>query len=450
MDIRISPKILFLACFAFFVTPVLPLTQNVYLNSLDIYVTPFVLLSFVLLGFTRRIFVTIVYLVLILFGYLLALEFIYQSGDPTGILVFLRLIPGLVVAYMLAYWFYTCYREDSLKYFFYFVLIIALVQGGVLWISFFNDEFRALMDSIFWRSPDAAYHLVYLRVPAFSPSGGDGLGMNQALLCLMATGSLYYIQGYKKLMVLMGILLSMIGTVFTARYGLLVGLPILVLLFLNEWKSSMLTKAAILLFLLVSSLTTVYLLLPLISEWANLLILLNGYEDPLARALSGFRNYGSSGEIEFATLRVLFVDMMLLPDDPFRFLFGNGDFGQMAVNTIDADSGYVRMLFGMGAVGTLTYLMLLLYAVLSVVKKLYLADFQLLNRSRLESAKSLAIYVILIALFIMLGHFKIMYIHTRIVTVLFFTLIFLLHLVFSQVSVSPRDDVLPADAVGAS
>jgi len=128
----------------------------------------------------------------------------------------------------------------------------------------------------------------------------------------------------------------------------------------------------------------------------------------------------------------LFVDMLFAPDQPSRFLFGNGDFGQMPTNTVDADSGYVRMLFGMGLTGSTGYIFVFLFALFSVIRRICAIGAERISSFGSNNATALSVYILLVGLFVILGHFKIMYMQSRIVTVLFFTLVFVFHIVLSD------------------
>ena len=201
------------------ITPVLNIPGPMFVKSPDVYLqmllvtlSVFWAFKFRWLPFKKLVF-PIFTTLLVLVSQTLMNETIYRFGDSTAY-TFIRLSLTISVAYICAVILIKTKKHLALSFFFKTIIFAALLQGTVIWLSFFIPAFRDVMSIVFYREiSEGAKHLVLLRVPGFVSSGGDGLSMNQSLLCvsgLMGIFLYFNTSPYRNLLVI-GLLFSMLS-----------------------------------------------------------------------------------------------------------------------------------------------------------------------------------------------------------------------------------------------
>lgn len=423
-------------------TPAVNVAAPLAFVSLDLYAN-IVFGFFALLFFFRRRgyahqAVGVLSCLLLTFIYLIFLEILSGENDTTGLSFTTRSFVTVLTAYGCSALLHSKFGGNAVKIFFNIAIGCALVQGAVLWLSFLFPSIRDLMSLIFLRNlTPGAEHLILLRVPGFVPNGGDGLSMNQALLCmlgLLGVQIFHRDQRYQTGLIIL-LFLAMIGTSFTGRSGLYLGV-ISFFALISIFKGGqfdlkyapliLLPFAAISFILLSSAQNLASLGSALLDEY--------GYENPLVRLLRGFIDYHATGAYTDETVRTLLTDMVVVPADPLVFLFGNNNFGQLAgayIGKVDVgvDVPYFRMWNGMGLLGTgffLTgvYLLPVSNAVL-YLKRMRTAAATTVAR---KNAHNIKYAVVALLIFGLIGHYKMFFLTGRVFLFCLFLLIFLIYM----------------------
>ena len=153
-----------------------------------------------------------------------------------------------------------------------------------------------------------------------------------------------------------------------------------------------------------------------------------GFEHPIVRLLRGFIDRQSETGNTDMTVQTLLVDMVIVPNDPIRFLFGNGNFGQISSGTASTDVGYFRMWHGIGFIGLFVFIFgLFLFPLIKIrslssnVRK-YIAT-KTTDRLVLSHVNILSFLL----LYGLIGHYKIIFLTSRIYAFVFFVLLFLIY-----------------------
>lgn len=361
-----------------------------------------------------------------LLSYVLVLGVVFQEGDYTGHMMFGRMVATILVAYAFVVVTFSLYQEKQLEFFFQLVIATALIQGSVLLLSFTFIEFRDFLSALFYRDTDPERaHLVNLRVPGFVATGGDGLSMNQALMCAVATiGCMYLSPSKPRRWLILLLILAMATVAFTGRIGLYLGVVTFGLIFLAR-NYRVLKNATLLSLILLFAASVTYAAKAEITAYVYVLLEEHGYEYPIVRLLRGFIEYEITGEYDDGTFRMFFYDMIIVPRDVVRFLLGNGNFGQQAHNFVSSDIGYIRMWHGMGLLGmasaTFASPLLPTYCGIMLIRK----NPQLFGGVKGQTI-ALLLYVILF--FGLIAHAKIFYTTTRIYVFVLFCVVFIIDL----------------------
>lgn len=419
------------------ITPVLNVPGPIFVKSPDTYIQLLLLTIGMILAIRFRsmpfkhlllpIFITI----LILLCHALINESIYQFGDSAAYM-FARLPVTIFVAYISSLILIYTKKELALNTFFKAIIFAALAQGLVIWLSFFIPSFRDFMSIIFYREiVEGAEHLVMLRVPGFIHSGGDGLSMNQSLLCvsgLLGVFLCFNTSHYRNIIVI-GLVFSMLSTVFTGRTGFYLGTFFFILIFATQSTKFHISRAifrfVVMMFFLF---IPVLLFSQYIGTFAQSLLNEYGYEHPIVRLLKGFIFLQDEGVYGDDSIKSLFVDMVVIPDDPIRFLFGNGNFGQLNYARVPTDVGYFRMWHGIGLYGLFIFIFgLFLYPYMKVRALSFIVKKHITDKST-DRLVFLHLNILSIILFFgFIGHYKIFFLTTRIYVFIFFVLLFLIY-----------------------
>ncbi|MFU8772534.1 MAG: hypothetical protein ACNA8H_08960 [Anaerolineales bacterium] len=431
-------------------TPVINIPVPLIFKSLDVYAIIF-FMGYVFLTFfqknvkNNRILSLVFFTYTLLLVQLLLLEVLYGFGDSTGIAMILRGSFTVLAAYGCAQFLIDRFQGQSLEIFLKIVIICALVQGVVLWLSFMSPFFRELMSQFFYRDLDrGADHLILLRTPGFVPSGGDGLSMNQSLLTTVGLLGAYICFSKRRYqLVLLGLLLvSMFSAMFAGRSGFYLGvIGAIAIIFTQKNNFQIIRKLHKFLIAAVFFVCLIFLFSNQLGNYGQQLLDEYGYEYPLVRLLRGFIEMQASGQYTDRTFETLTTRMVLIPEDPMRFLIGDNDFGRRHENLLKTDVGYFRMWHGFGLVGLIVYIFGVHFLPLSLLYNVSRS-----TRNNLQDRKVTgyltAIFqmVLYVLIFGLIGHYKIFYLSTRIYLFLFFSLLFLVffqhRMLRSQVVVS--------------
>ena len=415
----------FVLTFCMLTTPVLRWGETLWMSSLDVYAGAILCLVAGIAAFARgvpRIVLGTTGAVLACLCYAVAVELAFSAGDTTGIDLFAKQIPLALAAHgyvvLLRHWF----PNNALHLFFRMALIVALVQGAVLLLSFWSPDVRTGMDYVFRRDYSFGDHLVMQRTPGFVPTGGDGLSMNQALVSLVGAGSVLFLGRRAGFGVMTLLFVAVVSTIVTGRSGLYLGLAALVAVQAGRQSKNLVVVWSLAAILAVALAALPYFLRNEIAGFAAGRVADAGFEDPISRALSGFVSYYYTGEYSLSALDSLLGSMVVLPDTWQRTIFGNGDYGQLANTYIESDIGYIRMIFGIGVAGSILGMLSVLYPVAVALRRLKgfaAAGIQPLG----DPLRRLTILVVLFGL---LAHWKIFYLQTRIFSFVLFALCFLI------------------------
>lgn len=425
-------------------TPVINIPGPLVSKSLDVYA----LLFFILIGIYsivvsgkfrfRRLIIPIAISFAVLILHVLLLEIVFQFGDST-VYTILRLPITIVLAYLCAITLINAKNEYALQFFFKSVIVAALLQGAVIWFTFLIPGFRDFMSLIFYRAAvEDADHLILLRVPGFVSSGGDGLSMNQSLLSivgLMGCYSYFYNYRYRNLIVV-GLFLSMISTAFTGRSGLYLGIVFFVLIISAHNYNFRISRSFF--GFAIASLAIIfplYLLSDQIGAYGEVLLEEYGYEYPLVRLLRGFIDMRAQGVYSDNTISTLLSEMVIVPTETFRFLFGNGDFGQLASTFVSTDVGYFRIWHGLGLVGLLLFLIgIFVYPLIVVYRQLVVIRNNPRMKEIYNTHAALFNIIFIVLLFGVIANYKIIYLSSRIYAFVYFVLLFLIYNKFRAVN----------------
>jgi hypothetical protein len=411
-------------------TPALNLPVPKPLRSMDVYASMILVAFFALTRVPKSLVFTITPALVALSALtalMALLESVFGFGDTVGLVLATRSILTILTASAFGLFIWRAYGVEALEVVFRVFIACALLQGAVLWLSYVDSNFRVAMSALFFREDVAgAEHLVLLRVPGFVSTGGDGLSLNQALLCVVAIFGCYYVfpKGKTRSILIAALLAANVANAFTGRSGFYLGLvlaiSVLVSFRAGEFKPGRILYLAPL-FLLLGGI--VYGLADRIGDYGASLRAEYGYEHPIARLFEGFIELEYYGGYRDDTVALLF-SQVFLPQDAFRLAFGNNDFGQLPSNAIDSDVGYVRMVHGFGLVGLAAFLLGVFFAPLSRVRRL--------RRAALTESRPLLVaacdkryrmvwsVLAVVLIFGLVSHFKIIYLSSRIYLFTFF------------------------------
>jgi len=415
-------------------TPVINIPAPLFVKSLDVYGAVLFILIFCFFTIYRMnsplVLVLVVTVFLVLLSQMFLLEIIYGYGDYTGISFTARSIITVIVAFGSARALIELYGSTGLSVFIKLIVLCALLQGAVLWLSFIFPTIRELMSVLFYRDFGRdADHLILLRVPGFVSTGGDGLSMNHALLCVVGLVGTYIISppGRLRQSIIAMLFISMLGTAFTGRSGLYLGFVFMVTIILIQknrsidvWKFYRVFIFFLLLLLVLVSLGGA------LGSFGKDILDDHGYEHPIVRLLRGFIEMRDSGSYTDNTINTLLTDMVVLPTGSLQLLFGNNYFGTLPGSDIRTDVGYFRMLHGIGFFGLVIFLVGIFTIPLlhvRVTMKNLLAKTQ--NWHERRALRGLSQLLLVILLFGLVGHYKIFYLSTRIFLFVFFVFLFL-------------------------
>lgn len=414
---------LFLAvlCFCLFTTASVNASSPL-LGSLDFYaviVLVFVSCRQLIKTGVASYFAATLCLLVGLVLYLCAVVALAGTNDSSGFRLFGKLVPLVFASHGLALLFVRRFHVEAPQKFFEAAFLVASIQGVVLILSFLDPSVRAFLDQVFVRDYSFGVHLVEQRVPGFVATGGDGLSLNQALLACVAAGATFYRRGVVVVAQSLFLAMMVVATIVTGRSGLYLGMATLFVVMLSRRGSFNWGVAAAVCGVLAVFVVFGKDLFELARENAYLLAAEQGFNHPIVRALSVFREYDRTGSW-LTSVPFLGSGMWLFPEDDFRAWFGNGEFGRLPGAHLASDIGYVRMLFGLGILGSVLAMASIVVPVASCVRRLRHGSATLSYRSQLSYL------IVLVVVFGCVGHFKILYLFSRVYFVTLMSLSFLI------------------------
>lgn len=424
-------------------TPVINIPAPLFVKSLDTYAGLFfTLYLFLNIPFSQGKFKykNILSLVLgsitILTAQMLLLETIYGYGDSTGLSTIPRMAVSIIIAYGCSQLLIKKYQERSLEFFIKIVIICAIIQGIVLWLTFLSNSFRDFMSVFFYRALDiGSDHLIELRTPGFVPTGGDGLSMNQALLAmigLMGVYTYFFKTPYRMVLVTL-LLFSMLSTTFAGRTGFYLSIIFAIFITSSHKSNFQVTRKAFkIIFVSIVIVALISLFSQQLGVYGQELIDEHGYEYSLVRLLRGFIDAQSTNQYSDATIQVLLTDMVVMPTEPLRFLVGNNDFGQLSGTAIGSDVGYFRMWHGIGLLGLMLFMIGIYIIPLVKIHKIKNKANNLFHKKLTKTSIAQFQTLLFVLIFGIIGHYKIFYLSTRIFVFVFFTLLFLTYYQYRQ------------------
>ena len=186
-----------------------------------------------------------------------------------------------------------------------------------------------------------------------------------------------------------------------------------------------LTKFAV---LMLSLLTPILLLKNELGIFGESLLAEHGYEYPLVRLLRGFIDARNSGEYSDDTILTLTTNMVIIPDEPLRFLFGNNDFGQNGISFILTDVGFFRIWHGIGLVGLLIFIFgVFIIPIFKIYIKAQTKLFHARDKFILYSSSVEYKMLFVVLVFGLIANYKIIFMSSRVYLFIFFVLIFLVN-----------------------
>lgn len=433
----IKKYILFFVLFLMVIAPALNVFESQALNYPDLYLS--VALS--LYSFTLRwpsevcrvvksFFITTIFLT----TYFLIIGSLNGQIDSAIVSVLIRPLITVLAAISFSIILIKEFGRYSILYVFKSLVIICFLQGIVIWLSFISDEFRDFMSSIFYRTKVEGFlHLVELRVPGFATTGGDGLSLNHALLCILSALAINFIAHCRNLKILYTFLIyvSVISCALTGRSGFYLGILFISLVLVTFRLESLDFKRFYkILYVVIPFCVLLIIFLPLVAEFGIYLRSEYGYEHPIARLLYGLIELYAYGYYDDPTVNALAGDMIIINSNPFQLLFGVGNFGQTDINLIDSDIGYIRMLNGFGVFGMILYVVGLFLMPILVTYNFLLhtrsSNIDLIS-NRINS-KYLFQILIIITIYGFVANWKIFYLNTRVFVFIFYMYVILLAL----------------------
>jgi hypothetical protein len=425
MERRLTRYWLLAAVFFLFVGPVLNLSGSIYLNSTHLYFSIFFVFSF-LFKISKRTKIDKELGCLLFSCLLVSSYFLFatmQAGDLRGIVDVIFVLIAIVASFELSRNFYRSGAQDPLELFFRFCFYCAILWGGAIITSYLSPPFRTGMDQLFFRDYSRGDHLVLLRVPAFHPTGGDGASMNFALLILLSSGYVYFLRGLKKMLAIFILVFSLVFSLLSARSGFILCAPLLLISFVLSMRSSVLVKFSALLAGIFMVVALFVSLAPFLDIYKSDSLRVYGHEHPISRTLKTLDGF-SRGGVSSTTAGTLF-DMLIIPNNNFHLFFGSGDFGRYIQSAYDAkgsDVGYIRILNGVGLLGSL-----LIYTVFILPILLLSVLVSRLSKARSKPFRSFFLPLFsLVTLFLFLGNIKITYLLSGYANLMLFSLFFIL------------------------
>lgn len=256
--------------------------------------------------------------------------------------------PILFIAYL--------YNKKGIDKFLFDLMIVITIQSLLIYLSFFSLDFKLFVSTILPQT-GIMEGTRNFRVSGFTNTASASLSIVQGIGAYIAGYFLVKNKNtYISFVFFIIIILNIGATIFIGRTGLvLFGLTFFTYLLYQTFKgnSNIYYKLVIFISILIFVLTQLYLLIPI--EQKELL-----ETRIFPWALELFINMLNSGEATTSSNETLWK-MLFLPQNIYTFVFGDGLYNVINGNYMHTDSGYVRMIFAIGLVGTFLLYIPMLY-----------------------------------------------------------------------------------------
>ena len=312
-------------------------------SEIAVFLSAFCFLLFPYTGINRK-FAQLVYSYIPILYLTWIYLFFYDFVDLELFRRVSRSILDLLAGYFLYSWL-VFKLNTSPKIIFITLVFSALIQAIVMILMFASVPFYDFIKSFIAESPR---FVPQERISGFQALGGDSLSMNQVLASILC---LQLLLNYKvnKFLYWLILLLILISSLLAGRTGffififLIFGYYLIMLIFTNRAIRFVRYSLLVLMLILV--------LKPIVVERAT--DFSYGYNDPFFRALEPVRNYVLHGSFKTNTGSALTGRFLIFPDSIDQILFGDGQFGRDGTYKLDTDIGYLRILFGIGIIGSI-------------------------------------------------------------------------------------------------
>ncbi|MFV7790548.1 hypothetical protein ACNO6Z_06770 [Aliarcobacter lanthieri] len=249
------------------------------------------------------------------------------------------------------------------------IYFVGVIHSIIMMLSFFIPTFREILYSfIFLGENGKEFVELNQRSPGLTSSGGDSLSVFQSTAFVFG---IYYVIYYIKEISLLRLVihlcffvLLLFSILLSARTGLILlilGISLLLtfklcsFLYTFRFIKSTVKKSIVILLLMTIFIVLIY----------NIFID-SDYTRFTKRAFEIFTTYEQRGNLGTTSTDKL-REMYFLPNNERQLIYGNGNFGRdTSLELIESDVGYVRILFGSGAIGMVLFYLpiILIYLVL--------------------------------------------------------------------------------------
>lgn len=295
------------------------------------------------------------------------------------------------------------FRKEALSKAFEYVFLAGVVHALIMWGMLVSGGFRDFIHSIVSTNLYDREVLNIVRVSGLMTQGGDGTSLIQGMIAIIFPLVVKDTYGKKKIIYFMLFLVLWTSSFLSARIGFVLSmfwLPI-VWLYINYNNTKIKKKIRVDTLILVSLIALILILIPYILPENVLINLTSHYDSPLYRLMEPFRTYTDTGNFSTRSTTRLFGNMIIFPDNFVEMIFGSSNMGRTSILPyIPSDIGYIRLIFGIGVIGSFL-LYYFFYFLVKIVKNNNIPD---ISYKRM--------FFVIIA-YTFMGHFKIVYALSR-------------------------------------
>lgn len=292
------------------------------------------------------------------------------------------------------------YKENSINFLLKTIYFIGVMHSLIMWGMVFNDSFRQLVQRIvlYEGFGEGLEFLDRLRVSGLTARGGDTLSLTQGAEAILFPFIIKNEKGIKKLLYYISFLFLFSSTFLSARVGFVLTISIFFLYFIiNKIEKRTIKIKSVLNFInyfiiLLLIIIFIYMIIP--SDVKDLLF--KNYNSPIYRLMEPIRNFRENSKFSTKSTEALFTEHIFIPNNYITFIFGNSNMGRGDnFEYIPSDIGYIRMLYAIGIVGSFIFYFSYFWAYIYIL--------------RLNVDFKYKILIFLLSIYILIGHFKVMY-----------------------------------------
>ena len=251
------------------------------------------------------------------------------------------------------------------------VYLVGLIHAFIMILAFFVPVFRTILYSIVPLGENGESFVdKMIRSPGLTTGGGDSLSVIQALALIFG---IYYFAVIKRktnifqsLLYLFSFVILVLSILLSARTGLVIFLAFLIYLFAYRFLRFIMRLNVNKIF--VSKIFYFIIIFSIILPIGYNYLMNSEYSRFAKRAFEFYINYTENGTASSSSTESL-KQMYILPHKLPHLIFGDGNFGRnKTLPVVKSDVGYVRMIYGVGIIGTIIMLLPLFYALLIAFK----------------------------------------------------------------------------------